>query len=187
MARPRVAIPSTLWLAAVLLASSPAAATTLIHQSLEHLAADNDLIVRAKVIDTHSYWNADHTFILTDVHVSPLEALKGRPEEKVDLTFTLMGGTVGEVSILVVGGPELVPGSEYVLFLAEADLPGASDRLTVRDLGQGVFEVREGRALSQAFEDPLLPDDAGAIEVPGGKDGLLLDDLVHQIQTLVDR
>jgi len=182
VARPWVAVPTTWWLAATLLAANPAAATTLVRQSLDHLSANNDLIVHAKVLDIHSYWNADHSFILTDVHVRPLKLLKGPSlGNPGDLTFTVMGGTVDDVTVLLVDGPDLVPGSEYVLFLGRANLPGARDRLTVRDLVQGVFEVSQGRAISQALRDPLLPDLDGFTDVPGGADGLRLDDLIRRI------
>ena len=98
-----------------------------------------------------------------------------------------MGGAVGDVTTLIIGGPDLQPGSEYVLFLSRADLPGAVGRLTVRDQSQGVFEVRNGRALSQARAEPLLHDANGADVAPGGADGLTLDDLTHQVRQDSDR
>src|SRR5262245_4878408 len=188
VARPLPAVPPTLLLAVALLVPSPAAATTAFREGLENLAADNDVIVRARVLDIHSYWNADRSFILTDVHVKGLETIKSPHDEELgDLTFSIMGGTVGETSVLLVDGPDLVAGSEYVLFLGHGNLPGARDRLTLRDLGQAVFEVTEGRALSQAFGQPLLPDAAGLTDVPGVGDGLPLPDLLRQIRDLVHR
>src|SRR5204862_8003871 len=92
----------------------PARATTLIRLGLERLAAENELVAQAKIVEIHSYWNADHTFILTDVRAEASQVLKGAHAAAV--TFTLMGGTVGEVTTLIIGGPDLVPGSEYVLF-----------------------------------------------------------------------
>ena len=85
------------------------------------------------------------------------------------------------------GGADLAPGSEYVLFLAHADLPGAANRLTIRDQSQGVFEIVRGRAFSQAIGEPLLPDAHGMIDVPGGDDGLALDELIGQVHSNSER
>lgn len=171
-----------LLLAAVagLMLAAPASATTVMRRGLDRLALENETIVEAKVLDIHSYWNPAHTFILTDVHARPSKTLKGTPA--ADVEFTVMGGTVGQTTVLIVGGPELVPGSDYVLFLGHAGLPGAQDRLTVRDLRQGVFVVDHGRAFSQARGEPLLPDAQGRADVPGGDDGFPLDTLTQQIQ-----
>jgi hypothetical protein len=188
MAQTRSTVLSTLLLAACVWAASPAKATTVVRQGLDRLVGDNELVVEAKVLDIHSYWNAEHTFILTDVRVRPASVMKGRfTDGEPDITFTVLGGSVGKVSIVVVGGPELVPGSDYVLFLSHDRLPGATDRLTVRDLAQGVFDVDKGVAFSQATGDPLLPDAQGRSDVPGGEQGIALDELVRQIRSHVDR
>jgi len=168
--------------AASALFSAPVTATTLVRRGLDRLTADNETIVQAKVLEIHSSWNASHTFILTDVRARPSQILKGRPNN--DLAFTVMGGTVGETTTLIVGGPDLVPGSEYVLFLAPTDLPGAPHRLTVRDLSQGVFDVRQGRAFSQAIGELLLPDAQGLTDAPGGEEGMPLETLIRQVRDL---
>jgi hypothetical protein len=53
-----------------------------------------------------------------------------------------------------------------------------------------VFEVgAEGgvqRAVSEAVNEPLVPDDDGRDDVPGGASGYLVDELVRQIQQLVE-
>ena len=158
----------------------PALATTLIRQGLDRLAADSRVVVRAKVLGIHSYWNAERTFIFTDVHARPSDVIKGRHQG--DLTFTIMGGTVGEVTVMIVGGPDLAPGSEYVLFLDQTDFPGDSDRLTIRELSQGVFDVRDDVAFSQALGEPLIADEHGQSDVPGGEGGLPVRALIRQIR-----
>jgi hypothetical protein len=168
-------IPCVLSLVVSLTGAATASATSLVHSGIETLARDNETILQASVLGIHSYWDAGHTFILTDVLVRPSKRFKGdAPDE---LSFTVMGGSVDGITTLIVGGPELVPGSEYVLFLSRTDLPGAAARLTVRDLCQGVFTVRHGRAFSEALGEPLLPDARGDAEVPGGADGLPLETL----------
>lgn len=174
---------SRLLLSVLLLAlAAPASATTLVRRGLEALTAGNDAVVHARVLEVHSYWNADHTLILTDVRAQPLQALKGDPAGEV--VMTLLGGTVGETTLLIIGAPELRPGAEYVLFLAHAEPSGDKAGWRVRDLAQGVFDVVNGRAYSQADRELLLPDDSGATEAPGGSDGILLEALVQQVRDL---
>jgi len=175
----RRAFPVVVALAAVVSLAAPASATSLMRRGIENLSHDNETVVQANVLDIHSYWNADHSFIFTDVHVRASKRFKGDAPD--DLTFTVMGGTVGETTALVVGGPDIAPGFEYVLFLSRADLPGTPGRLTVRDLCQGVFNVRPGRAFSEAIGEPLLPDAQGSADVPGGADGLPLETLAQRI------
>jgi hypothetical protein len=168
-----------LFLAAFVSLAAPASATSLVRRGIESLTRDNETVVQGSVLEIHSYWNAEHTFIFTDVRVRPSQLFKGDATD--DLSFTVMGGTVGLTTTLIVGGPELVPGSEYVLFLSRTDLPGTPGRLTVRDLCQGVFAVRHGRAFSGAIGEPLLPDARGSDEVPGGAEGLPIETLAQQI------
>jgi hypothetical protein len=171
-------------------AVEPSSASTLIRQSLERLVAGNATIVVGQVLDSHSYWNDEGTFILTDLRIKATDVLKGSPKD-TDFTVTLMGGSVGDLTTLIVGGAELVPGKPYVLFLNEGDLPGVQDVRTVRDHSQGVFEVmkaRDGlRAISQANRHPLYPDALGFVDPPGGAKGFLLDDMVSSIREMVDR
>jgi hypothetical protein len=163
-----------------------AEATTLQRAGIRELTAANATVVVGEVVDARSYWNAEHTFVLTDVRVAPTDVLKGA-HAGGDLTVTLMGGTVGDRSVLIVGGARLEVGRSYVLFLNEEDLPGAPRVRTVRDHCQGVFDLVAGgdgltRAVSQASTHGLAPDAAGQRQAPGGSAGLPLTDLVEQVQ-----
>lgn len=177
----------TLALALTVLAVIPAGATTLIRQGLEGLTAENETVIYGRVLDIHSYWNADYTMIMTDVRVRASQVLKGDRAAR-EITFTLLGGTVGDITTLIIGGPELVPGSEYVLFLNRELLRGDGVVLTVRDLSQGAFEIAEfggqRRAFSQALTHPLLPDASGLVDPPGGKDGMTLESMLQSIRQL---
>jgi len=181
------------WLYAVLVVAagvaSPVGASTLVHEDLDDLVAGNGTVLVGEVIDASSYWNAEGSFILTDVRILPQQVLKGRRPDRregEDLTVTLMGGTVGDLTTLVIGGAELLPGRSYVLFLNEEDLPGAPHALTVRDHVQGVFDLlprgEELRAISQANSHPLLPDAFGRSEPPGGAQGMPFTTLVRSIR-----
>jgi hypothetical protein len=170
--------------------AAPAPATTLIRAGLEDLVATHGTIVVGEVLEAHSYWNSNGNFILTDVRVLASEVLKGDAEDRL-FTVTIPGGTVGELTTLILGGAELTPGSPYVLFLSEEDLPGAHRVRTVREHAQGVFEVRQTpagpRAVSQAAGMPLVPDVTGQTAPPGGAEGLALETMIQSIRDLEGR
>lgn len=157
-------------------------ATTLVRRSLDRLVAGSEAVVMARVVDLHSYWNDRHDFILTDVRLRVARVMKGDAPD--DLTLTVMGGHVGDVTVVVIGGAALEPGSDYVLFLGHEDLPGAPARMTVRDLVQGAFDVRAGRAVSQAAAERLAPDEAGRADTPGGPEGLDVETLASRIREI---
>lgn len=171
-------------------AVAPLSATTLIRQSLAGLVADNATIVVGEVLDSYSYWNEEHTFILTDVRVRASEVLKGDPKD-TDFTVTVMGGTVGDLTTLVIAGAELIPGKSYVLFLNEDNLPGVRGARTVRHHSQGVFDIvkaRDGlRAISQANRHPLYPDALGFVDPPGQAKGLPLANMIQSVRDMVSR
>ena len=170
--------------------SSSAQATTLIRMSIEELTNNNATVILGDVLSVESYWNSTHTFIFSDVRIAIAETIKGRTPQD-ELVITLMGGTVEDVTTLIVGGPELAPGKTYLLFLGSNILPGNTTVQTVRDHIQGVFDViqtREGwRAISQANRHPLLADKQGATIPPGGSTGVPLDDIVRSIQTTANQ
>jgi hypothetical protein len=169
------------------IAATPVGATTFIRAGIEKLTAESEIVVHARVTGFDSYWNSNHTFILTDVRLQPIRSMKGEPGGQ-DLVITLMGGTVGDLTTLIVGGPDLAPGAEYVLFLGRCDLPGGLGSLSVRDLAQGTFTVVEGpggrRAVSQAIGHPMLPDASGISEPAGGAEGFALEELNVRIRRL---
>jgi len=164
---------------------APARATTLVRASMDELIATNNTIVVGEVVDTYSYWNDEGTFILTDARVAVHEVVKGKVREG-ELTLTLMGGTVGDLTTLIVAGAELISGDSYVLFLNDEDLPGAPGHRTVRDHCQGVYDIvpaADGlRAVSQANGYPLLPDASGYFDPPGGVEGFPLEAMIEAIR-----
>jgi hypothetical protein len=172
-----------MWIAA------PLGATTLIRAGLDELVASNERVVLGEVVDAVSYWNQDTTFILTDVRIALVETIKGKAEGEV--TVTLLGGTVGDLTTLIVGGAELIPGRSYVLFLNPEKLPGAGRTLTLPDHCQGAFEVTakngELRAVSQGNRHRLVPDRSGFTDAPGGAEGFPLDALLESLRDTVKR
>lgn len=180
------------WMALALAAtlSAPVHASTFIHAGLDELVAGNETVVIGEVVDTKSYWNSDGSLIFTDVRIAPREVLKGVLDKR-ELTVTVAGGTIADLTTVIVGGAQLIRGNSYVLFLDRADLPGAPGVRTVRHHAQGVFDIVLGknglRAVSQATRHPLLPDAKGVFEAPGGAEGLPLEALKNSIRDLAAR
>ena len=174
-----------LFMAATLVAVAGASsATTLRRMGLEELTKTNEAVVVGRVLETNSHWNEGGTFILTDVTLRPSAVLKGAPTTE-PITFTVMGGSIGELTTLIVAGVELSAGADVLLFLSHADLPGANGVLTVRDHSQGAFDLVTGpdglRAISQARVHPLLSDDRGIAEPPGGAEGLPMNFMLSEV------
>lgn len=167
--------------------AAPASATTLKRMDVEDLVAANQNVVVGQVLDARSYWNKDKTFILTDVRVSVNEVVKGNLQDS-EITVTLMGGRVGDLTTMIIGGAELLPGKSYLLFLNEENLPGKKQVQTVRDHCQGAFDLVIGkdglRAISQANRHPLVPDALGYIDAPGGVQGTPFNAMIQSIRDL---
>ncbi|HJX29308.1 MAG TPA: hypothetical protein VJ885_15470 [Thermoanaerobaculia bacterium] len=170
--------------------AAPASATTLRRASLDELVAGNGTIVVGEVLGARSYWNAAKNFILTDVRLEVSDVLKGEPKGR-EITITIMGGRVGDKTTLIIGGPELIPGNSYVLFLNEENLPGVRGVTTVRDLAQGAFDLKIGRdglrAVSQANGHPLVPDHLGYIDAAGGVEGMPLVAMMRSIREIASK
>lgn len=163
-----------------------AGATTLVRGNLDRLVADHSTVVVGEVLSADSRWNEDGSFIVTDVRLLVDETVKGAQRDF--LTVTVLGGTVGDLTTVIVGGAELVPGRSYLLFLSPGTLAGAERELTVREHVQGAFDLDEegGRwvARSQARSHRLLADERGLSNPVGGSDGVPLARLLDAIRVL---
>lgn len=166
----------------------PAEASRFARMGLDALVGANETIVVGEAVDAQSYWNDSGTFILTDVTFVVSELLKGAVDGH-EITVTLAGGTVGDLSTVIVGGAELVPGKAYLLFLRKKDIVGTRGVLTPPDHSQGVFELKRAvgglRAVSQAIGHELVPDARGLAEPPGAAAGTPFESFRQSVRDLV--
>jgi len=118
---------------ALLLAASPAMATTLARMKLDELATAAQAIVYARCLETESRWEGGEIWTFTRFEV--LEAMKGALPRLV--TVRLLGGRVGHVLSTVEGVPRFQPDEETILFLERAP---AGD-FSVTSWAQGTFRI----------------------------------------------
>ena len=135
----RFSLPIVVLVLVGLLAASAAFATTVQKLTLQDLTKKSDSIVRARVTDATSSWDANHKEIYTYTTFQILEPVKGRKGETT-LTIREIGGTVGNIASIVPGMPSFKKGEEVVLFLTQKDAAGYP---WVMGLQQGKYTIME--------------------------------------------
>jgi hypothetical protein len=109
-------------------------ATTLTRASLDDLIEKSTAIVRGRVVSASPAIRG--SAIYTSVKIQVLERWKGSQEGQVEVIVP--GGTAGGLRETVTGAPDLVVGTEYVLFL----WTGPRTRVTqLLGLSQGVLDL----------------------------------------------
>lgn len=154
----------------LLAAASPVwAAQPLAAPSIEQLAQHADIVVIGEVRSAAGEWAAGRSSIQTRVTLTVAELLKGIAPGP--LTFTQLGGRVGNEASAIGGGPGFQPGERVLVFLTRR--PDGSLRLA--DLIYGKFEIVRDAATGR--------DQAVRTTGAVGADQVDLD----QVRTLVRR
>ncbi len=111
-------------------------ATTVIPMSVEDLTRASSHIAEARVLETWSAWNPQHTLIYTYARLQVTHLLKGGTSST--LLVKQLGGSAGGYTQKVAGVRPLVPGEDALLFLRPSE---AGDALVVVGLMQGNFRL----------------------------------------------
>jgi hypothetical protein len=166
--RHAVVVPKSLLTAGALLAAfcvagaSLGLATTLLKADVPTLARASASVVQARVLDTQSAWNADHTMIFTQVTLGVTRTLRGRSQSRI--VVRVPGGTADGFTIEMAGAPKFQRGSSVVAFIGRWD-DGAAK---VVGYAQGLSRV--------------VPDRLGNLILQGGvAKGLPLSQLIRQL------
>jgi hypothetical protein len=96
---------------------APAAETFPGPPSIEELARQADVVVIGEVTAAAGEWDAARTNIVTRVRLERAEVLKGRPRSPI--TFTHLGGRVGDLESAVAGAARFTVGERALVFLAQ--------------------------------------------------------------------
>ncbi len=148
-------------LVGVMMAISPARATTMVSMSMEQLTQASSDIVQAHVVTQVSAWNATHTQIVTITTLAVSQTLKGSASSTIQVRQ--LGGTVGNMTVFIPGDIALRPQAEYVLFLEPAD----SSNYRVVGMTQGAYPVYQDATTREARV--ALPLNQGQIQsIVGG-------------------
>jgi hypothetical protein len=125
-----------LLLVGLLAAASPAwAAQGLAAPSLEQLTRSADVVAIGEVASATGQWAPGRATIQTRVVLIVVELLKGA--ESSPLTFTHLGGRVGDEASAIGGAPQFQPGERVVVFLSRRQ----DGSLRLRDLSYGKLEI----------------------------------------------
>ena len=129
-------------LTALVLSALPLAASTFVHMSPEELVAGSDAVIRGKIVEVHSFWDAAGTLIHTEALVRVDERLLG--EAPGFVTLRTVGGTVGSYTVEAHGFPEFRRNESLIAFIKhQAD--GTARIVGYREGQFRVLRTPEGR------------------------------------------
>jgi hypothetical protein len=148
---------------ALVSASAPAWATSMLLTDVNTMSKTSDAIVRGKVKRLESRWSGDKMRIFTEVEVEVAESLKGEPAQTVKIRQP--GGQVGDIAQVVSGLASFQEGEEVVVFLEKR----GGQRFQVSGMAQGKFRVERSSDGKAAY---AIPDGLG--------DAQLLDPVTRQ-------
>ena len=176
--------PVRMLLALAVLAALPAAASTFIAISPEELVRGAEAVVQGRVVEVSSFWNREHTAILTEATFEVEDTVVGVAPAYV--TLRTFGGRVGNLVIEAHGFPRFALGDRLLLFL-EPEQDGAHKVLGYL---QGQYRVRadrQGRAIAEPMVDfgaRILLRDGTTAPAPRP---LPLSDLKSQLRDIAGR
>lgn len=122
---------------ALLALTGPLAASTVQKATLTTLARDAHVIVDVRIDETRSHVLANGV-IVTTYRATVNETLKSDRPHAGTMEFTMVGGTVGDLTLRIPGLPVFRPGQRHVLFL---NRPSALGTCVPIGLAQGAYEV----------------------------------------------
>lgn len=119
---------------------------------LSELAQKASLIVTGKVESIRSEWKDEHSIIFSYIVISPDSFLKGSVSHD-KITLKLLGGTVGNITTIVLGNPWFEEGEEVLLFLRPRTKKPSERFFIVVGSAQGKFHIETVRGSKVATRD----------------------------------
>ncbi len=123
-----------------LIINSPSTlASTLQAISDESLIAKADSIVVARCVDVKATWNSQRTRISTVATYAVEDSIIEAQDNKQHIRVHSIGGTVGNISQVIVGGPRFMPGQRSLLFLKQDPTQNA---YSLVDIKNGKYDIK---------------------------------------------
>jgi hypothetical protein len=136
-------------------------ATQIVYQTPHQMGATSTVVVEGRVSNVRSFWNSDHTKILTEAQIVVSASHKGQSPGIVRVVQ--LGGVVGHVRVNVAGALSWQPDEEVLLFLEV--MPGGAHR--VAGFSQGKYRVERDESGRRFVVAPSLE----GVELVGAPDG----------------
>jgi hypothetical protein len=130
---------SALCLVSAFSSAEPASATMIARMDLEEMTERAETIVDARVVSIKTTLARERRTIITTIELSEISVLKGLASEDGSRSIEMVGGTVGDESLVVAGQPEFHAGERSVLFLSPREFLLAP----IVGWKQGKFNVKE--------------------------------------------
>jgi hypothetical protein len=150
---------------ALLLSATSVLATQVVLQTPQQLAQESALIVNGTVTGVRSYWNDDHSKILTEATVAVEGTYKGEAASTVRVVQ--LGGVVGNVRMTAHGALQWKRGEDVLLFL-EPSVPGA---FQVAGFSQGKYMIERDAQTGKAYVHAAVTPDTGETSAPAPSNG----------------
>jgi hypothetical protein len=99
-----------------IIAARSARAATIQPQAIDRLTRCAGVVVEGRVTAVHGDWNSAHTQIYTTVTLDVTDTYKGDLPSG-PMQFRYLGGTVGDMTMELVGEPSFAPEEHVFLFL----------------------------------------------------------------------
>ncbi len=111
------------------------------YYSFVELVNNSDLIVRGKVLSINSY-EKEKGRIYSDIKFRVTKTYKGQFVENRDVSFTFLGGTIGDITTTVLEYPHFIKDQESILFLkVDSSVGSNQNRYRITGASQGKFNI----------------------------------------------
>jgi hypothetical protein len=141
--------------APALLAPRPAGATLVLALDTQGMLTRADHVAVVDVGSVTSAWDPAHEHILTTIDLTVVESWKGPMAPAMHIKVVQPGGTVGDLSMVVVGMTRFTQGERALVFLS-----GSPNQASVVGMAQGKRPVHRDAATGRWLVH--APDAAGA-------------------------
>ena len=171
-------------LALAVVSMLPVDASTFLGMDQRELLANSDAVVVGRVLQVDSFWNAEHTMIVTEAAVEIQETVVGKPRSSV-VTIRTYGGQVESYRVEAHGFPTFSVDDRVLVFLGQDNNNPEAYRVVGYLQGQyRLIQANGGRTTAvPALDDGvrLLTRDGVAAPRPQAVD---LEELKSQLRSL---
>lgn len=167
-----------IFIATFLFALSLSANATIVEIiSVAELVEKSNLVVVGTATKKESYYIADSSMILTDVHIKITNEIRGECDDEI--VVVLEGGTVGERTTFVLDGPVFSIGKEVLLCIEKIK---DSKKYRVFGFNQGKFDIEDGKVYRNFNNTTFIMKSNLELELNKAKNGISLNYILNRFK-----